>query len=187
MWSRCDVNIQECYRSRARLIRIDAFTMVWSDFFSDPWNKFKNQFENRSPSNIDYDRTNWHKDIKWHSLEEGFAKAKETGKPLAVIIKSKDCPACKKLSENIRQSYFLPETAKDFVMVVTEFSEIPDDVKFFPDGRYIPRILFYDSQGKLMPHYYNQYGHSMKKYFYWDAWLVIDTMLQIIKDKNKWL
>ncbi|XP_037777058.1 thioredoxin domain-containing protein 12-like [Penaeus monodon] len=53
--------------------------------------------------------------------------------------------------------------------------------KKYPDGGYIPRILFLDSEGNVHPELYNVNGNSKYKYFYFDDKSVVASMKEAIK------
>ena len=84
----------------------------------------------------------WGDAIAWRSLEAGKVEAKETGKPLMVIIHKSWCGACKALRPKFASDEEVTQLSEKFVMVNLEDDEEPDDSAFRPDGGYIPRILF---------------------------------------------
>lgn len=52
----------------------------------------------------------------------------------------------------------LEQASESFVMVNLEDDEEPQDPEFKPDGGYIPRLLFLDSQGKIHSEIFNEEG-----------------------------
>lgn len=99
-------------------------------------------------------------DIEWHTLEEGKALAKETGKPLMVIVHKSWCGAsspqqscasvccaafqltcftcgetagaCKRLKPQFAQSEDIKAYSKNFIMVNTEDNEEPTEEMYKP-------------------------------------------------------
>ncbi|XP_042864539.1 thioredoxin domain-containing protein 12-like [Penaeus japonicus] len=112
----------------------------------------------------------------WHTLEEGLKISETTGKPLMLIIHKSWCGACKAFKPKFAASSEILELSENFVMVNTLDDEEPKDEKYTPDGGYIPRILFLDSEGKVHPELYNVNGNPKYKYFYFDDKSVAETM-----------
>lgn len=54
-----------------------------------------------------------------------------------------------------------------------------DEVKFQPDGTYVPRILFFTPDGEFMKDIYNRHpkADDKFKYFYSGTSQIIDSML----------
>jgi thiol-disulfide isomerase/thioredoxin len=102
--------------------------------------------------------------IAWRGLDEGFKEAAALGRPLMLVVHAAWCPRCKEL----RPRFFDPaiaQASEKFVMVNVDQDETPEALRHGPDGQYIPRILFFDAQGKLDPDLANP-GRSKFKYFY---------------------
>ncbi|HEY0136279.1 MAG TPA: thioredoxin family protein [Nannocystis sp.] len=102
--------------------------------------------------------------IAWRGLDEGFKEAAALGRPLMLVVHAGWCPRCKEL----RPRFFDPaiaQASEQFVMVNVDQDETPEALRHGPDGKYIPRILFFDAQGKLDPELANP-TRSKFKYFY---------------------
>lgn len=54
-----------------------------------------------------------------------------------------------------------------------------DEVRFQPDGTYVPRILFFTPDGEFMEDIYNRHPQADNKckYFYSNAIQIIDSMI----------
>ncbi|ROT65492.1 putative thioredoxin domain-containing protein 12 [Penaeus vannamei] len=117
----------------------------------------------------------------WHTLEEGLEISETTGKPLMLIIHKSWCGACKSFKPKFAASSEILAMSENFVMVNTLDDEEPKGDKYSPDGGYIPRILFLDSEGNVHPELYNVNGNSKYKYFYFDDKSVVATMKEAIK------
>eukprot|EP01114_Cavostelium_apophysatum_P021232 TRINITY_DN7349_c0_g1_i1.p1 TRINITY_DN7349_c0_g1~~TRINITY_DN7349_c0_g1_i1.p1 ORF type:complete len:160 (+),score=34.58 TRINITY_DN7349_c0_g1_i1:88-567(+) len=120
----------------------------------------------------------WNDKIDWKGFDDGLAAAKETGKPMMVVIHKTWCGACKRLKPEFADSSEIEQLSSKFVMVNLEDDEEPDDsAGFAPDGGYIPRILFADSNGKVRDDIYNPTRSDGKyKYFYSTSEEVVDGM-----------
>lgn len=102
--------------------------------------------------------------IAWRGLDEGLAEAAKLGRPLMLVVHASWCPRCREL----KQRFFDPtlaETSDRFVMVNLDQDQSPEALRHGPDGQYIPRILFFDPQGRLDPELQNPRGGKYK-YFY---------------------
>eukprot|EP00164_Ancoracysta_twista_P002472 GFYU01003282.1.p2 GENE.GFYU01003282.1~~GFYU01003282.1.p2 ORF type:complete len:168 (+),score=63.13 GFYU01003282.1:32-505(+) len=110
----------------------------------------------------------WGPDIDWHNdLDAAKAAAVSEGKPIMVLIFKTWCGACKRLKPVFANSKAIADAAKKFVMVNLQDDEEPTDAgTFAPDGAYIPRIIFLDSQGKAQHSIINEGGNPSYKYFY---------------------
>ncbi|XP_021938575.1 thioredoxin domain-containing protein 12-like isoform X2 [Zootermopsis nevadensis] len=78
----------------------------------------------------------------WFSLKEGLERARNNNKPLMLIIHKTWCGACKALKSQFSASKEIEVLSSHFVMVNAEDDEEPKDEQYFPDGGYVPRILF---------------------------------------------
>ena len=102
--------------------------------------------------------------IAWRGLDEGLAEARSLGRPLMLVVHAAWCPRCKEL----RQRFFDPtlaETSDRFIMVNLDQDATPEALRHGPDGTYIPRVLFFDPQGRVDPTLSNP-GRAKYKYFY---------------------
>ncbi|XP_042242145.1 thioredoxin domain-containing protein 12-like [Homarus americanus] len=117
----------------------------------------------------------------WHTLQDGLKISQETRKPLMLIIHKSWCGACKAFKPKFAASSEAQELSKEFVMVNTIDDEEPTDKKYSPDGGYIPRILFLDSQGEVHQELYNKNGNPKYKFFYFDDETVITSMKEALE------
>eukprot|EP00039_Didymoeca_costata_P018679 m.334519 g.334519 ORF g.334519 m.334519 type:complete len:154 (+) comp17371_c0_seq1:48-509(+) len=117
----------------------------------------------------------WHNDIEWHTFTDAKNVAKETGKPIMLIIHKTWCGACKALKPKFSSSEQVANLAKNFVMVNTEDDEEPTDSQFAPDGSYIPRILFMNTEGEVQKDL-TAPGRDKYLYYFHDADTVVKGM-----------
>ncbi|BFY98805.1 hypothetical protein BsWGS_01845 [Bradybaena similaris] len=92
----------------------------------------------------------WGDNISWLTLDAGFKKAKEENLPMMVIIHRMTCGACVYQKKWFSRSKTIQSLSKNLVMVNLEIHEVPKSPEFNPDGFYVPRILFFSPQGKLL-------------------------------------
>jgi len=122
--------------------------------------------------------------IEWHPLEEGLELAKESNKPLMLIIHKSWCGACKALKPKFEESKEIAELSKKFVMVNTLDDEEPEGDAYTPDGGYIPRLLFFEPNGELLSDIVNEGGNPKYKFYYHDAETVAKSMSKVVKLYN---
>ena len=102
--------------------------------------------------------------IAWRGLDEGFKEAAALGRPLMLVVHAAWCSRCREL----KQRFFEPalaETSERFIMVNVDQDDTPEALRHGPDGKYLPRILFFDPQGRLDATLSNP-TRSKYKYFY---------------------
>uniref|UniRef100_A0A915PGC1 Thioredoxin domain-containing protein n=1 Tax=Setaria digitata TaxID=48799 RepID=A0A915PGC1_9BILA len=107
-------------------------------------------------------------DIKWIQWDDTLSTAKLLNKPVFLLIHKSWCGACQALRnefKNSRQRDELVELSEKFVMVNTEDDEEPEDERYAPDGRYIPRLFFLDTNGDVLKGMENTNYPDNKHYF----------------------
>ena len=120
--------------------------------------------------------------IEWKTWVEAKSVAKETGKPLMVILHKSWCPACKSLKPKIAASKYIEKLSSKFVMVNAKEGEQPmEEPKFNIDGQYIPRIIFLDSNENVLANVINEDGNPQYKYYHMNAESVINSMKKVLK------
>ncbi len=82
-------------------------------------------------------------DIAWHGLDEGLAQAKQTGRPLMLLVHASWCNRCKELVPVFHDER-IEALSERFVMVNVDQDREPRVEAYAPDGTYIPRVLFFD-------------------------------------------
>ena len=88
--------------------------------------------------------------IAWRTPAEGFAEAKQSGKPVMLVLFTTWCPHCKNFSKMFDDPR-VAEAAKGLVMVrVDADKDEATSTKYQPDGGYIPRTFFLKSDASLV-------------------------------------
>lgn len=70
--------------------------------------------------------------------------------------------------------------SSQFEMVNTSDEDEPEDVKFSPDGGYVPRILFFTPEGELLTHVDNPKGHPQYKYYHYETPSIVTAMSEAL-------
>ena len=104
-------------------------------------------------------------EINWRDIRSGIYESSQTGRPVVMVFHAPWCSACKKY----RSVFFdksIVEASKDFVMILIDAdSDKRSNGAFSPDGTYVPRTLFLDSDGNVQAQLRGkgdpQYPHSI--------------------------
>jgi protein-disulfide reductase (glutathione) len=118
----------------------------------------------------------WGDGIEWQTLDVAKQIAKQTQRPIMIIVHKTWCGACKRLKPLVAASEEIAELSSNFVMVNLEDSEEPEDAQFTPDGGYIPRVLFAGPSGRVDASIKNEGGNPKYRYFYTDAGGIVSSM-----------
>jgi len=118
--------------------------------------------------------------IEWLNLQDGLELAKESKKPLMLIIHKSWCGACKAMKPKFVESEEIEALSKKFVMVNTMDDDEPEGDIYQPDGGYIPRLLFFDPNGDLLTDIINEGGNPKYKYYYNDADSITRSMNKVM-------
>ncbi|XP_017893124.1 thioredoxin domain-containing protein 12-like [Ceratina calcarata] len=140
-----------------------------------------NNIFNLGDSNYEYEFEHLY---KWTSFNRGFCQARKVNKPIMLFVHKMQCPGCVKLKKKFVKSVRLMDLSDRFIMIKAEMGK-DSNLKhktFHPDGKYVPRILFFTSEGKLIKEAYNRCPDADKdyKYFYKSAGQVVETMLYVL-------
>ncbi|XP_031826525.1 thioredoxin domain-containing protein 12 [Nomia melanderi] len=164
------INLIRCFRFLNSFNLIKLVNEVTEDVFSTA---------------IDCDH-NFEQLFKWKSFDNGFSEAKLIKKPIFFLIYKLGCPACDQLKEKFSKSVRLMDLTDRFVMIKLEAqnNKILNKEKFQPDGKYVPRILFFNSDGNLIVEAYNRHQNAdqSNKYFYKNPSEIVETMLFVLKE-----
>ena len=127
-------------------------------------------------------------EIEWKPWAEALNLAKETKRPIMVLLHKTSCPACKSFKPVFSKSKEILNMSSKFVMVNAKFGQEPsNEPKLSIDGKYVPRIIFMDSEGNVLEEVINKKGNPKFKYFHQTAQTVVEAMesvLEIISTKK---
>ncbi|VDM38121.1 unnamed protein product [Toxocara canis] len=109
-------------------------------------------------------------DINWVPYADAFVTARLNNKPIFLLIHNNWCKACLDLQKELRdhpeERKEIVELSRQFVMVNVVGKEEPNEEEYSPDGRYTPRLLFLDANGKRLPGVNNLRRHKYYLNFY---------------------
>uniref|UniRef100_F1LCK7 Thioredoxin domain-containing protein 12 n=1 Tax=Ascaris suum TaxID=6253 RepID=F1LCK7_ASCSU len=124
-------------------------------------------------------------DIEWVKWEDAVETALEKNKPIFLLIHKSWCHACKALKKTFQQSNARKAfkiLSEYFVMVNTEDDEEPYEEEYRPDGKYIPRLLFLDKNGDLLPEFVNKKAeYKNYAYYYSSPADVLNSMKDVLE------
>lgn len=102
--------------------------------------------------------------IAWRGLSEGFREAATLGLPIMLVVHASWCSQCKAL----RPAFSDPDLvalSNHFVMINVDQDLEPESQQYGPDGRYVPRVLFFDPAGGLDAELLNPSRRRYKYYY----------------------
>ncbi|VDM48343.1 unnamed protein product [Toxocara canis] len=127
-------------------------------------------------------------DIDWVRWEDAVETALEKDKPIFLLIHKSWCHACKALKKTFQQSNARKAfkiLSEYFVMVNTEDDDEPYEEEYRPDGKYIPRLLFLDKNGDLLPEFVNKKAeYKNYAYYYSSPADILNSMKDVIRFYN---
>ncbi len=102
--------------------------------------------------------------IDWRDIKSGIYEASTTGKTAIMVFHAPWCSACKRYREVFKDSGVV-EASKKFVMILIDAdADKMSNGAFSPDGTYVPRTIFLNSQGDVLPNFVGRdpkYPHTI--------------------------
>lgn len=103
-------------------------------------------------------------EINWRDVRSGIYESSQTGRPVIMVFHATWCSVCKRFRKVFNDPAIVAES-KDFVMILVDAdAEKSINGAFSPDGTYVPRTLFIDSDGNVSDKLVgsdSQYPHSL--------------------------
>lgn len=88
-------------------------------------------------------------EIHWRHPRAGIPEAAKSGKPVVMVFHATWCAACKRYRAVFKNPAVVA-ASKDFVMILVDAEKDKQlNGAFSPDGTYVPRTLFVDSEGDV--------------------------------------
>jgi thioredoxin-like negative regulator of GroEL len=88
-------------------------------------------------------------EINWRDVGAGIKEATQTAKPVIMVFHASWCSACKRY-RSVFKDPGVVAAARDFIMILVDVDKYPDvNGGFAPDGTYVPRTIFLDSEGNV--------------------------------------
>jgi len=121
------------------------------------------------------------KSIDWMTdIDEGFEKAKEERMPVMMQVHRIWCHACQSLQPQFAESKEIAALSKSFVMLNIYGESEPWQDEYQPDGKYVPRTMFFDSDGSLMKEIINPKTEKGYAYLHTDSEMITTAMKQAL-------
>jgi protein-disulfide reductase (glutathione) len=103
-------------------------------------------------------------EINWRDARSGIYEASKTGRPVIMVFHATWCSVCKRFRQVFKDPAVVA-ASRDFVMILVD-AEAEKEINgaFQPDGSYVPRTLFIDSDGNVSDKLVGsdpQYPHSV--------------------------
>jgi thiol:disulfide interchange protein len=104
-------------------------------------------------------------EINWQDARSGIYEASQTGRPVIMVFHATWCSVCKRFREVFKDPGIVA-ASRDFVMILVD-ADVEKELNgaFSPDGVYVPRTLFIDSDGNVSDKLVGsdpEYPHSLK-------------------------
>lgn len=103
-------------------------------------------------------------EINWRDARSGIYESARTGRPVIMVFHATWCSVCKRFREVFKDPAVVA-ASHDFVMILVDADKEKEvNGAFQPDGSYVPRTLFLDSDGNVSDKLIGtdpQYPHSV--------------------------
>ena len=106
--------------------------------------------------------------IEWQSYEAGLDLAQKTHKPICLVLSAVWCPHCRNYAKVFSDPRVVEES-RHFVMIRVDIDQRHDvNIKFRPDGGYVPRTFFLSPDGVLDPSLIAEEKKGQKYTYFYD-------------------
>jgi protein-disulfide reductase (glutathione) len=103
-------------------------------------------------------------EINWRDARSGIYESAQTGRPVLMVFHATWCSVCKRF-RSVFKDPAVVAASRDFVMILVDADKEKEvNGAFQPDGSYVPRTLFIDSNGNVSNKLIGsdtQYPHSV--------------------------
>ncbi|WP_024276478.1 thioredoxin family protein [Hyphomicrobium sp. 802] len=103
-------------------------------------------------------------EINWRDARSGIYESAHTGRPVIMVFHATWCSVCKRFRQVFKDPAVVA-ASRDFVMILVDADQEKEvNGAFQPDGSYVPRTLFLDSDGNVSDKLVGtdpQYPHSV--------------------------
>merc|ERR1712212_1205071 len=118
----------------------------------------------------------WGDDISWaQNYDEGLRTIKKIKKPLMIIHHLPDCPHSQALKKEFLADKDIQKMAREDFIMLNLVNETGDK-NLYPDGTYVPRILFVDPSLTVRADITGKYSNHLYTYEPGDIDLLVENM-----------
>lgn len=118
-----------------------------------------------APRQPSADGVEWRGAIEWHEWKDALGLASRSSKPIMLVVYADWCPHCRALGPVFADPE-IESLSKRFVMVRQNHDDSPPWLEPYNQkyGGYVPRIFFFDQNGKMREDLTS--GHPRYPFFY---------------------
>jgi thioredoxin-like negative regulator of GroEL len=89
-------------------------------------------------------------EIAWRDMGTGVKESVATGKPVLIVFHATWCQVCRHFRAVFKDPGIVA-ASRDLVMILVDVDKEPDiNGAFAPDGGYVPRTVFINSEGDIL-------------------------------------
>jgi thioredoxin-like negative regulator of GroEL len=89
-------------------------------------------------------------EIAWRDMGTGVKESMRTGKPVLMVFHATWCQVCRHFRAVFKDPGIVA-ASRDLVMILVDVDKEPDiNGAFAPDGGYVPRTVFLNSEGDIL-------------------------------------
>lgn len=91
--------------------------------------------------------------IEWRDIKTGIFEASNSGKTAIMVFHAPWCTACKRYREIFKDPGVVAASKKFVMILIDADADKMANGAFSPDGTYVPRTLFLNSEGDVLTQY----------------------------------
>lgn len=91
--------------------------------------------------------------IAWRDIKTGIYEASSSGKTAIMVFHAPWCTACKRYREVFKDPGVVAASKKFVMILIDADADKMANGAFSPDGTYVPRTLFLNSEGDVLTQY----------------------------------
>lgn len=91
--------------------------------------------------------------IEWRDIKTGIYEASSSGKTAIMVFHAPWCTACKRYREVFKDPGVVAASKKFVMILIDGDADKMSNGAFAPDGTYVPRTLFLNSDGDVLTQY----------------------------------
>lgn len=148
------------------------------------WFVLKETFKSNGNKLFTFLISGWGDKIQWMSLTDGLQRAKREGRMAIVVVSKERCAACNQLKKRFRESHEIHKLSNNFIMIRVASDEVSSNIKYKPDGNYVPRVFFLDTEGQVMKDVIRDTNVRKWKYNYATEDQLLANMKRLLRENQ---